>query len=89
MQIKHEKRIVGVTRINGSLIGYPSMTLREDFGIVYVVDGVFTTQQAVIEALKKNPVNQTPWGPIQGGNPGVEQESATVVVDLIAEYLAG
>lgn len=56
-----------------------------DIGTVYIVTRAFTSHQAVSEALKKIPAGHTPWGPASNNGPVVE--SATVVVDLIAEYL--
>lgn len=77
-----------MTRIGEAAIDPRPILLPSGLGVVYVVDGAFTTHQAVYDVLKKHPANQSPWGSLTGDN-GVAQESATVVVDLVAEYLNG
>ena len=82
--------LADVTRIDEATVDLKSIQLGNGMGVVYIVDRVFTTHQDIDEILKKHPVSETPWGPVDSSNNaenGQQVESQTVVVDLVAEFL--
>jgi len=38
--------------------------LADGLGVVYIIDKVFTTTEAIEAALRRHPVKETPWGPV-------------------------
>lgn len=76
-------------KINKANINLKSIPIGSNFGVIYIVDKVFTTTQEIEKAISRHPAVETPWGPIDSNaNSGQQNvESQTVVVDLVAEFL--